>query len=148
MSESTDNEGATVEIFLAPEGSEEIEFTEPQDTVTEAGATVEVLGSETGEAETVNNDLEPGGSYEVERAFGGAENEYDALIVRGGTVRSDTLRTDDHALELLREHPSADKPVAVICHGPWVLVEAGVVDGRTLTSYHSLETDIRTAARP
>lgn len=67
------------------------------------------------------------------------------MIVPGGTVGADTLRTDDDAVDLLREHLAADKPVAVICHGPWVLVEADVVDGRTLISYQSLETDIRNA---
>lgn len=144
MSDTTDLDGTRVGIFLAPEGSEEVEFTEPRDAVTDAGATVDVLGSETGEVETVNNDLEPGGSYEVDRTFEDAD-EYDALIVPGGTVGADTLRTDDDAVDLLRDHLAADKPVAVICHGPWVLVEADVVDGRTLTSYHSLETDIRNA---
>lgn len=145
MTDSSDLEGTTVGVFLAPEGSEEAEFTDPRDAVTDAGGTIDVLGSEPGEAETVNNDLEPGGSYEIDRTFEDAENEYDALIVPGGTVGADTLRTDDDAVDLLREHLSADKPVAVICHGPWLLVEADVVDGRTLTSYHSLETDVRNA---
>lgn len=139
-------EGTTVGIFLAQAGSEEIEFTEPREAVTDAGATVDVLGSDTGAGETVNNDLESSDSYEIERTFKEVSaDEYDALIVPGGTVGADTLRTNEDAVDLIRTHLSDGKPIGVICHGPWVLVEADVVDGRTLTSYHSLETDIRNA---
>ncbi|WP_265108422.1 type 1 glutamine amidotransferase domain-containing protein [Halosolutus halophilus] len=139
-------EGTTVGIFLAPEGSEEVEFTEPRQAVSDAGAAVEVLGSETGEARTVNNDLEWSDSYEVENTFEGVSaNDYDALIVPGGTVGADTLRTDEDAVELLRQHLADGKPAGVICHGPWTLIEADVIDGRTLTSYSSLQTDVRNA---
>jgi protease I len=139
-------EGATVGVFLAAEGSEEPEFTEPREAITDAGASVDVLGSEIGDAETVNNDLEPGGTYEIEKTFEEVTaEEYDALVVPGGTVGADTLRTDEEAVELVRTKLSEDAPVGVICHGPWILVEADVVDDRTLTSYHSLETDIRNA---
>ena len=136
----------TVGVFVAPEGTEEVEFTEPKRAVSETGAEVDVLGSETGEAETVNDDLDPGGTYKVDRSFSEVSpDEYDALIVPGGTVGADKLRVDDDAVELLSEHVASDKPVGVICHGPWTLVEADVVDGRTLTSYPSLRTDIRNA---
>jgi len=148
MSESDSQplEGTTVGIFLAPAGSEEIEFTDPKAAVADAGATVDVLGSETGEAQTVNNDLEWSDSYDVEKAFTEvAADDYDALIVPGGAVGADTLRTDENGVELLRQHLEDGKPVGVICHGPWTLIEAGVVDGRTLTSYHSLQTDVRNA---
>ncbi|WP_121744660.1 type 1 glutamine amidotransferase domain-containing protein [Natronorubrum halophilum] len=148
MSESsqTELEDVTVAVFLAQEGSEEIEFTEPMETVSEAGATVDVIGSETGEARTVNNDLEESESYEIEKTFEEVSaDDYDAVIVPGGTVGADTLRTQEEGVELLREHVEAGKPAAVICHGPWTLIEAGVVDGRTLTSYHSLRTDVRNA---
>ncbi|QLK26490.1 type 1 glutamine amidotransferase [Natrinema zhouii] len=148
MSESGQQplEETTVGIFLAPEGTEEIEFTEPKETVTDAGATVDVLGSETGEAQTVNNDLEWSDSYEVEKSFDEVSaDDYDALIAPGGTVGADTLRTDEDGVELLQQHVGDGKPAGVICHGPWTLVEADVVDGKTLTSYHSLQTDIRNA---
>jgi protease I len=139
-------EDTTVGIFLAPEGTEEIEFTEPKTAVADAGATVDVLGSETGDARTVNDDLEESESYEVEKTFEDVSaDDYDALIVPGGTVGADTLRTDEDGVELLREHLEDGKPAGVICHGPWTLIEADVVDGRTLTSYHSLQTDVRNA---
>ena len=139
-------EGVSVGIYLAPEGSEEVEFVEPRDALTDAGADVEVLGPETGEATTVNSDLEESDSYEVERAVDDAEaDDYDALVVPGGTVGADKLRSDEDAVELLREHVDAGKPTGVICHGPWTLVEGDVVDGRTLTSYPSLRTDVENA---
>ncbi|WP_436343799.1 type 1 glutamine amidotransferase domain-containing protein [Natronorubrum sp. FCH18a] len=148
MSQSSESqlEDVTVAVFLAQEGSEEVEFTEPKDVVTDAGATVDVVGHETGEGRTVNNDLEESESYEIEKSFDEVSaDDYDAVIVPGGTVGADTLRTREAGVELLREHVEAGKPTAVICHGPWTLVEADVVDGKTLTSYHSLQTDVRNA---
>ncbi|WP_408958364.1 DJ-1/PfpI/YhbO family deglycase/protease [Natrinema sp. 74] len=139
-------EGATVGVFLASAGTEEIEFTESRDAVADAGATVDVLGSESGEGQTVNNDLEESESYEIDRTFDAvAADDYDALIVPGGTVGADTLRTDEDGVELLREHLADGKPAGVICHGPWTLIEADAVEGRRLTSYHSLQTDLRNA---
>ncbi|WP_254764282.1 type 1 glutamine amidotransferase domain-containing protein [Natrinema marinum] len=139
-------EGATVGVFLAPEGTEEIEFTESRDAVADAGATVDVLGSEPGEGRTVNDDLEESESYAVDETFDEvAADDYDALIVPGGTVGADTLRTDEDGVELLEAHLADGKPAGVICHGPWTLLEADAVEGRTLTSYHSLESDLRNA---
>ncbi len=139
-------EDVRVAVFIAPEGTEEVEFTDPRQAVSEAGAAVDVLGSEPGEAQAVENDLEEAGTYEVDRTFEEVSaDEYDALIVPGGTVGADRLRMDDDAVDLLREHVRGDKPAGVICHGPWLLVEANVVDGRTLTSYPSLQTDVRNA---
>ncbi|QLG28238.1 type 1 glutamine amidotransferase [Halorarum halophilum] len=144
--ESERLEGTRVGVSLAPEGTEEVEFTEPNQAVSDAGARVDVLGVETGEADTVNDDLDPGDTYEVERSLSEVSpDEYDALIVPGGTVDADKLRVDDDAVELLREHVAADRPVGVICHGPWTLVEADVVDGRTLTSYPSPRIDVHNA---
>ena len=135
-----------VAMFIAPRGTEEVEFTEPKDAVEDAGATVDVVGAETGEVDTVNNDLEPGGTYEVERTFSDvSEDEYDALLIPGGAVGADQLRADDDAVRFLGEMFEAGKPIGVICHGPWTLVEADVIEGRTLTSYPSLQTDIRNA---
>ena len=139
-------DGTRVGIFLAPEGTEQVEFTEPKQVVSEAGASVDVLGTETGDAQAVNNDLEDGETFEVERAFSDVEpDEYDALLVPGGTVGADKLRVDDDAVEMVREHVAAGKPIGVICHGPWTLVEADVVEAQTLTSYPSLQTDVRNA---
>lgn len=139
-------EGTKVAIFLASVGTEEIEFTEPKEAVSEAGASVDVVGSEAGEAQTVENDLQESGSYEIERSVSEVSPaEYDAMIVPGGTVGADTLRTDEAIVNLIREHVMAEKPIGAICHGPWTLVEADVVDGRTLTAYPSLQTDVRNA---
>lgn len=135
-----------VAIFIASRGTEEVEFTDPKEAVENAGATVDVVGTDTGEVETVNNDLDPGGTYEVERTFSEiSEDEYDALLIPGGAVGADRLRADDDAVRFLGAMFRAGKPIGVICHGPWTLVEADVVEGRTLTSYPSLQTDIRNA---
>jgi len=139
-------DGTTVGVFLAPEGTEEVEFVEPRRAVSDAGADVTVLGTERGEARTVNDDLDGSDSYAVDETFAAASpDEFDALIVPGGTVGADKLRAEDEAVDFVREHVEDGKPVGVICHGPWVLVEADLVDGRTLTSYHSLQTDVRNA---
>lgn len=136
----------TVAVFLAPRGTEEVEFTEPKQAVEDAGASVDVVGSETSEVQTVNNDLDPGDTFEVERTFTEVSaTDYDGLIVPGGAVGADQLRADDDAVSLVTEFVEAEIPIGVICHGPWTLVEADVVEGRTLTSFHSLQTDIRNA---
>ncbi|XVH33054.1 type 1 glutamine amidotransferase domain-containing protein (plasmid) [Haloferacaceae archaeon DSL9] len=138
--------GVRAAVFLAPEGTEEPEFTEPKHALSDEGATVDVVGGDTGEAQTVNNDLEPGDTYEVEKSFAEVSpDDYDALVVPGGTVGADTLRTDEDAVALIKQHVADGKPLGVICHGPWTLVEADVLEGRTLTSYPSLRTDIRNA---
>ncbi|WP_224335905.1 type 1 glutamine amidotransferase domain-containing protein [Haloprofundus halobius] len=135
-----------VAIFIAQRGTEQVEFTEPKGTVEDAGASVDVISSETDDAEAVNNDLDAGDSFEVDTTFSDVSaDEYDALVVPGGCVGADRLRADDDAVTFVRELFDADKPIGVICHGPWTLVEAGVADGLTLTSYHSLQTDIRNA---
>lgn len=139
-------DGLTVGVFIAQRGTEDVEFTEPKQAVADAGADVVVLGSDTGDVETVNNDLEPGDAYEVDATFDDVSaDEFDALIVPGGTVGADRLRLEPPAVGLLEQHVTAGKPAGVICHGPWMLVEADVVDGRTVTSYPSLQTDIRNA---
>jgi protease I len=136
----------TVAVFLAQQGTEQVEFTESRDALEDAGATVDVLGPETGEAEAVHNDLESGDTFEIETSFAEAPaDDYDALVVPGGTVGADTLRTVDDAVSMIEAFDEAGKPMGVICHGPWMLVEADVVEGRTLTSYHSLQTDVRNA---
>ncbi len=135
-----------VAIFLAQRGTEEVEFTEPKEAVENAGASVDIVGTETGVVQTVNNDLEPGDSYEIEKSFSEiSSDDYDALIVPGGAVGADTLRTDEDGVGLVGESPDAQMPLGVICHGPWVLVEADAVEGRILTSYPSLQTDVRNA---
>ena len=139
-------QGCTVAILIAPVGTEQVEFTEPKKAVEEAGATVDVIGIETGEAQTMNSDVNPGETFTVDKAFSDVSPEnYDALIVPGGTVGADKLRGSEEAVSFVRSFFEAGKPVGVICHGPWTIVEADVVRGRTLTSYPTVRTDIRNA---
>ena len=139
-------QGRKVAILLAPAGSEQVEFTEPKKAVEDAGASVDVVGIETGDAQTMNSDVNPGETFTVEKTFSEVSpDDYDALIVPGGTVGADTLRGNEQAVSFVRGFFEQGKPVGVICHGPWTLVEADVVRGRTLTSYPSLQTDIRNA---
>jgi protease I len=139
-------QGRRVAILLAPVGTEQVEFTEPKKAVEEAGASVDVVGIETGDAQTMNSDVNPGETFTVEKAFSDVSaGDYDALIVPGGTVGADNLRGNEEAVSFIRGFFEDGKPVGVICHGPWTLVEADVVRGRTLTSYPTLQTDIRNA---
>ncbi len=139
-------QGSKVAILLAPVGTEQAEFVQPKQAVEDAGAEVDVVGIQTGEAQTMNSDVNPGDTFTVEKTFSEVSAEdYDALIVPGGTVGADTLRGNEEAVSFVRSFFEQAKPVGVICHGPWTLVEADVVKGRTLTSYPSLQTDIRNA---
>lgn len=139
-------QGRRVAILLAPAGTEQVEFTEPKKAVEEAGATVDVVGVEAGEVQTMNHDVEPGDTFTVEKTFSEVSaDDYDALIVPGGCVGADKLRANEEAVSFIRSFFEQGKPVGVICHGPWTLVEADVVKGRRLTSYWSVATDIRNA---
>ena len=139
-------QGRKVAILLAPIGSEQVEFTEPKKAVEDAGAEVDVVGIQTGEAQTMNSDVNMGETFTVEKTFSDVSvADYDALIVPGGTVGADNLRANQEAVQFVHGFFEQEKPVGVICHGPWTLVEADVVRGRTLTSYPSLQTDIRNA---
>ena len=139
-------QGKKIAILLAPVGSEQAEFTEPKKAVEAEGATVDVVGIETGDAQTMNSDVNPGETFTVAKTFSEVSaDEYDGLVVPGGTVGADTLRADQDAVNFVHSFFEQAKPVGVICHGPWVLVEADVVRDRTLTSYPSLQTDIRNA---
>ncbi|MFZ1178346.1 MAG: type 1 glutamine amidotransferase domain-containing protein [Mycobacterium sp.] len=132
--------------ILAADGVEKVELEQPRAVLTEAGAQVEVLSLKTGEIQARNHDLEPAGTLAVDRAVSEASvDEYDGLVLPGGTVNPDKLRIDNAAVAFVREFVGSGKPVAAICHGPWTLVEAGVAVGRTLTSYPSIRTDLRNA---
>ena len=139
-------QGKKIAILLAPVGSEQVEFEEPKKAVEDAGATVDVVGVQTGDAQTMNSDVNPGDTFTVEKTFSEVSaDEYDGLVVPGGTVGADKLRGSDEAVSFVHSFFDQAKPVGVICHGPWTLVEADVVKGRTLTSYPTLKTDIRNA---
>ena len=142
---SNELQGKKIAI-LATDGVEKVELEQPRAVLKEAGARVEVLSLKTGEIQARNHDLEPAGTFAVDRAVSDASvDEFDGLVLPGGTVNADKLRMDDSAISFVRDFVGSGKPVAAICHGPWTLVEAGVASGRTLTSYPSIRTDLRNA---
>ncbi|ABG95357.1 probable protease [Rhodococcus jostii RHA1] len=132
--------------ILAADGVERVELERPRDAVHQAGGHTELLSPKTGEIQARNNDLDAAGTFTVDRAVSDvAVDDYDALLLPGGTVNPDKLRIEEAAVSFVRDFVGSGKPVGVICHGPWTLVEAGVAKGRTLTSYPSLRTDLRNA---
>jgi protease I len=134
-----------VAILVANEGIEQVELTEPRQALEEAGATVELLAPQAGEAQAFNH-LDKADRFPVDRVVGDASaDDYDALMLPGGVANPDDLRTHPEAVAFVRAFFDAGKPVAAICHAPWTLVEADVVRDRTLTSWPSLQTDIRNA---
>jgi protease I len=138
-------EGKTVAILVANEGIEQIELTEPRKALENAGATVHLVAPETGEAQAFNH-LDKADAFPVDQAVGDADpGAYDALMLPGGVANPDNLRTHPEAVRFVRAFFDAGKPVAAICHAPWTLIEAGVVNGRTVTSWPSLQTDLRNA---
>jgi protease I len=139
-------DGKTIAILIAPRGTEEPEFAKPKAAVEEAGGTVVVVGLEAGEAQAVNHDLDPGATFAVDKAIGDVSaDQFDALVIPGGSVGADKLRASQPVVDFVRAFFEAGKPVAAICHAPWTLVEADVLEGRTLTSFSSIKTDIRNA---
>jgi protease I len=137
--------GKKVAFVMANEGVEQVELVKPLETVREAGAEAEILAPEAGEVQAFNH-LDKGDTFPVDSALGEADaSNYDALVLPGGVANPDQLRTKPEALEFVRHFFEAGKPVGVICHGPWTLIDAGVVQGRTVTSWPSLRTDLRNA---
>ena len=131
--------------FLATDGVEEVELTAPWNALSQAGAEVRLLSDKTGEIQAMNHD-EKGKTFPIDSGIAGASaRDYDALVLPGGVANPDKLRQNADAIRFVREFMEADKPVAAICHAPWLLVEADAVRGRTLTSWPSLETDIKNA---
>jgi protease I len=138
-------QGKTIAI-IATDGVEQVELTEPRKAVEDDGATTVLLSPDTGEIQAMNSDLNPADTFTVDKAIGEASPDtYDGLILPGGTVNADRLRLEDEVVSFVQEFFKAGKPAGVICHGPWALVEADLVRDRTLTSFPSLQTDIRNA---
>jgi protease I len=132
--------------ILATDGVEQVELTEPRDVVTREGARTELISLSDGEIQAMNGDITPADRFPVDRTAAEASpSDYDALILPGGTVNADRLRMDPDVQGFVKEIVRAGRPVGVICHGPWTLIDAGVVSGRRLTSYPSLRTDLRNA---
>ena len=131
--------------FLATDGVEEVEYTEPRKAVESAGGEAELVSIKAGEIQAVNH-LDKAATYAVGKPVADADvHDYDALVLPGGVANPDFLRADLEAVRFVRDFVDSGKPVAAICHGPWTLIEAGVVDGRTLTSWPSLRTDLANA---
>jgi protease I len=131
--------------FLATDMVEQVELTEPWKAVTDEGAAAELVSLEEGEIQGFNH-YDKTDTFKVDRTVEEAQAEdYDALVIPGGVGNPDTMRTDENAVSFVRRFFDQGKPVGVICHGPWMLVESGVVRGRTVTSWPSLQTDIRNA---
>ena len=137
--------GKRVAFLVAPEGIEQVELTEPWKAVEAAGGSPELLSTDSGEVQAFNH-LDKGDTFPVDRTVGEADaSDYDGLVLPGGVANPDFLRTDEDAVAFVRAFFEQEKPVGVICHGPWTLVEADVVRGRRLASWPSLKTDIRNA---
>ena len=131
--------------FLATDMVEQVELTEPWKAVRDEGAKVELVSLEEGKIQGFNH-YDKGDMFGVDRVVEEASaSDYDALVIPGGVGNPDTMRTDENAVAFVRDFFEQGKPVGVICHGPWMLVEAGVVRGRKVTSWPSLQTDIRNA---
>ncbi|MFI9383404.1 type 1 glutamine amidotransferase domain-containing protein [Kutzneria sp. NPDC052558] len=132
--------------ILATDGVEQVELEEPKAAVERAGGTTTIVSLEDGEIQAMNADVNKADTFPVDLVVDAASvDDFDALILPGGTTNPDRLRQNGRAVSLVQDFFEAGKPVAAICHGPWLLVEADVVRGRTLTSYPSLRTDIRNA---
>jgi protease I len=142
---STELRGKRIAFMMAQEGVEEVELTEPWQAIVQAGGTPELIAPEEGEVQAFNH-LEEASTFPVDRTLGDARpDEYDAVVLPGGVANPDELRTDERAVRFLQELVAEGKPIGVICHGPWTLVEADLVRDRTITSWPSLKTDIRNA---
>ena len=137
-------DGKTI-AFLATEGVEQVELTEPWEAVRNAGGTPELISLESGAVQAFNH-LDKADTFTVDHTVSDADaSRYDGLVLPGGVANPDFLRADEDAVAFVRAFFEDGKPVAAICHGPWTLIEAGVVNGRTLTSWPSLRTDLRNA---
>jgi protease I len=131
--------------ILATDGVEQVELTGPRDALLDAGAKVDLVSLEKGEIQGFNH-LDHGDTFPVDRTLDEVSaDDYDGLLIPGGVANGDFLRASEDAVRFTKDFATAHKPIASICHGPWVLVEAGIVQGRTVTSWPSLQTDIRNA---
>ena len=138
-------QGKRIAFLVAPEGTEQVELTEPWKAVEDAGGTPELISTDSGEIQAFNH-LDKADTFSVDHTVSDAStSDYDGLVLPGGVANPDFLRMDKDAVAFVRDFFEQAKPVGVICHGPWTLVEADVLKGRTITSWPSLRTDIRNA---
>src|SRR3954471_16151315 len=137
--------GKKIAILTANEGVEQVEYEKPRQALEDAGATVELIAPEKGEVQMFNH-LDKADTFDADKAVSDASaDDYDGLMLPGGVANPDNLRTDQDAVRFVQGFVNAGKPIAAICHAPWTLVEAAAVKGRKLTSFPSIQTDIRNA---
>ncbi|MFL6176753.1 MAG: type 1 glutamine amidotransferase domain-containing protein [Ornithinibacter sp.] len=152
MTSTTDSSTTTstsaqrkVAFLVAPEGIEQVELTGPWEAVEGSGATPVLISTQDGQVQAFNH-LDKGDTFDVDVTVASADvADYAALVLPGGVANPDNLRTDPDAVAFVRQFVQSGKPVAAICHAPWTLIEADVVRGRTMTSWPSLQTDLRNA---
>jgi protease I len=138
-------QGKRIAFLVAPEGTEQVELTEPWEAVSGEGATAELISTEAGEVQAFNH-LDKADTFKVDHTVGDVTAaDFDGLVLPGGVANPDFLRMDESAVAFIRGFFEQAKPVGVICHGPWTLVEADVLRNRKITSWPSLRTDIRNA---
>ena len=138
-------QGRKIAILVANEGIEQVELVEPRKALEQAAAEVHLIAPEPGEVQAFNH-LDHADKLTVDRKLSDVSaDDYDGLLIPGGVANGDFLRADEDAVRFTADFATAHKPIAAICHAPWVLVEAGIVKGRTVTSFPSLQTDIRNA---
>ncbi len=131
---------------LATDGVEEVELTEPVRALREAGASVSIVSLEPGQFQAMQQDVHPAGKIDVDLTVAeAAADQFDGLLLPGGTTNPDKLRMDERAVGFVRGFVAADKPIAAICHGPWTLINAGGARGRRMTSWPSLQVDLQNA---
>lgn len=131
--------------FLVTDGFEQVELTGPREALEQCGAVVDILSDDEGTVRGWHHD-KPADEFAVDATFESAQRDlYDALVLPGGVQNSDTIRLIPGAQQLVKSHAAASKPLAVICHGGWLLVSSGLVKGKRMTSYKTLQDDIRNA---
>src|SRR4051812_27218805 len=138
-------QGKRIAFLVAPEGVEQVELTEPWKAIEEAGGMPELISTDSGEIQAFKH-LDKADTFHVDHTVQDVDaSNYDGLVLPGGVANPDFLRSDEHAVAFTRAFFEQAKPVGVICHGPWTLVEADVVRDRTITSFPSVKTDLRNA---
>jgi protease I len=143
---SSELNGKKIAFLVANSGVEQVELTKPWQAVEDAGGEPVLIAPEHDSVQAFNNDVEPGDTFDADLAVADANaDDFAALVLPGGVANPDKLRVDADAVAFVSAFAAAGKPIASICHGPWTLVEAGLVEGKTLTSWPSLQTDIRNA---
>jgi protease I len=140
-----DLSGKRIAFLMDNEGIEQVELVEPRKAIEDAGAETDLIAPESGQVQAFNH-LDKADTFDVDRTVAEAEvSDYDGVVLPGGVANPDNLRGDADAVAFLKGFFEAGKPVAAICHAPWMLVEAGVVSGRKVTSFPSIRTDIENA---